>query len=254
MNNRPYILTLSGLDPSNGAGMGADIKTIESLKCLAFSICTANTVQNDVKLQSCSWTALKLMKSQLKLLFSRFEINYVKIGIVKNWFILNELIDDILSHNPQSKIILDPILASSSTYKFHDLAHQKGPLNQCFEMILNKIYLLTPNYHEMQQLFVDKNITQNIKHVSENCHLLLKGGHRHFQKGLDELFLKHGKTHKLKPESTGVSEKHGSGCVLSSAICSYLALGHELVHACKLAKRYTETFLKSNTTLLGYHG
>jgi len=50
-----------------------------------------------------------------------------------------------------------------------------------------------------------------------------------------------------------VSEKHGSGCVLSSAIASYLALDFPKTKACYKGKRYTERFLKSNRTKLGYH-
>ena len=254
MKKRPRILTLSGLDPSNGAGMGADIKTIEALKCFAFSVCTANTVQNDVTLLSSYWINLEVMKSQIKLLFSRFDIGYVKIGIVQNWLILNELIDYLLLYNTEITIVLDPILTSSSDFSFHDTVNQKDDLKNSFEKVLDKIHLLTPNYHEIQQLYPDKSTKQSIEHITAKTHLFLKGGHRLKHKGTDELLIKQGDIHVFKPRVKNISEKHGSGCVLSSAICSYLALGYSLVQACDEGKRYTEKVLKSNTTLLGYHG
>jgi len=57
MKNRPYILTIAGFDPSGGAGLTADIKTFESLKCYGLAVCTANTVQNDTAFSACYWNA-----------------------------------------------------------------------------------------------------------------------------------------------------------------------------------------------------
>ena len=57
----------------------------------------------------------------------------------------------------------------------------------------------------------------------------------------------------LCPEKKEVSIKHGSGCILSSAIAANIALGLDLKTACHKAKTYTETKLSSNKSLLAYH-
>ena len=55
---RPYVLTVAGLDPSAGAGLGADIKTIERIKCYGLAVCSGNTAQNDQVLSAVDWTDL----------------------------------------------------------------------------------------------------------------------------------------------------------------------------------------------------
>lgn len=260
MKKRPYILTIAGFDPSNGAGLTADIKTIEALKGYGLSACTANTIQNDVELMACQWIDFEIIKNQIELLFDRFTIDYVKIGIVQNWKVLNAIIDVLLEKNDAIKIVLDPVLKSSSDFDFHpsnknlrdsDLG-QDGIGNQ-FEEVLKKIYLLTPNYQEIEKLYTNKTIEETIIHIGSITNLFLKGGHRKEAVGKDELFTTSGKRFTFNPKRQNISEKHGSGCVLSSAITTYLALEFSLVKACYRGKKYTEKVLSSNSSLLGYH-
>jgi hydroxymethylpyrimidine/phosphomethylpyrimidine kinase len=70
--------------------------------------------------------------------------------------------------------------------------------------------------------------------------------------GVDYLYTKND-IHKFTTTNTELNAKHGSGCVLSSAITANLALGFDLVTSCTNAKQYIEKFLGSNKTLLGYH-
>ncbi|TPN87565.1 hydroxymethylpyrimidine/phosphomethylpyrimidine kinase [Aquimarina algicola] len=252
MKNRPNILTIAGFDPSGGAGILADIKTIESLKGYGVAVCTANTIQNDIKFLSCDWVNKDIIKEQLDSILERFTISFVKIGVVKNWKTLHFIIDHILDKVQNIKIILDPVLKSSTAYAFQN-PDQDKELNHEFDKILEKIHLITPNYKEIQMLYPDQTIDEAIKHISCRTHLFLKGGHREDAIGKDELFTTTGKHYILNPKGNKCSEKHGSGCVLSSAITTYLALGYPLLKSCLKAKRYTEKILSSNDTLLGYH-
>ncbi len=260
MKSRPNILTIAGFDPSSGAGLTADIKTFEALKCYGLAICTANTIQNDIEFKACYWTDVEVIKNQIEVLFDQFTIDYAKIGIVQNWEILNEIIDLLLKKNAEIKIVLDPVLKSSSDFDFRnsnvsssDPDFNRDCIENKFDEVLNKIYLLTPNYQEIEKLYPDKTIKETIKFISAKTNLFLKGGHRKEAVGKDELFAKNGEYFVLNPKGKKNSEKHGSGCVLSSAITSYLALGFPLLKACFRAKRYTEKVLSSNTSLLGYH-
>lgn len=256
MKIRPYILIIAGFDPSSGAGLTADIKTIEALKGYGLAACTSNTIQNDIELKACCWVDVEVIKNQIEILFDRFTIEFVKIGIVQNWKVLNEIIDVLLEKNKKIKIVLDPILRSSSDFDFHKSENDSSDLDvkqNNFENILEKIYLLTPNYQEIEKLYIDKTIEETIVHISSKTNLLLKGGHRKENVGKDELFTRKGKHFTLNAKEQNVSEKHGSGCILSSAVITYLGLGFPLLKACFRAKRYTEKVLSSNDTLLGYH-
>ena len=247
MKKRPYILTIAGLDPSSGAGLTADVKTFETLKCYGLSVCTANTVQNDTDFEACHWMTSDVILEQLNILFKRFQIDYVKIGIVENWNVLSLIVDELLELNPKIKIVLDPVLSSSSKFDFHNSN------TEILDKLLPKIYMLTPNYNEIKQLYFELNLQDAIKHISSKTNLLLKGGHHPDKLGQDVLFTLKGKQCNLNPKFSDCSEKHGSGCVLSSAITSYLALGFPLLKACYRGKRYTEKFLSSNKSLLGFH-
>lgn len=88
--------------------------------------------------------------------------------------------------------------------------------------------------------------------LSKYCAVLLKGGHNPEEIGVDYLYTANNIL-RLAPNNTSVFEKHGSGCVLSSAITANIALDQDLKTACTNAKKYTETYLQSNQTKLGYH-
>lgn len=253
MNKRPTILTIAGFDPSNGAGLTADIKTFEQLKCYGLAVCSANTIQHDLEFKSCYWTPIEVITEQIKVLFDRFQIDYVKFGIVENWETLLSLINYIQTLNASVKIIVDPILTSTSNFDFHSKADQKSNESKLDEL-LSKSYLLTPNYQEIKKLYPEKTREETIKYLSNKTNLLLKGGHRETDIGKDQLFTVEGKHYSLHPKLKNCSEKHGSGCVLSAAITSYLALGYPLLKACYKGKKYTEKVLSSNKSLLGYHG
>ncbi len=245
MKKRPYILSIAGFDPSGGAGLVADCKTFEALKCQGLSVCTANTIQTDTDFFDCVWTDDALLKKQLEVLLNRFSIKVIKIGIIKNWTLLNEVLNTILSFDSTIKVVLDPVLTSSTNFNF-----QTDFNEVVFNEVLSKIYLLTPNYNEIQQLFPEKEITETMKHISSKTNLFLKGGHNEAEKGKDYLYTSNGKVHPINPKYE-VFPKHGSGCVLSSAIAGQLALGFSLLKSCFRGKRFTEKYLASSSGLLG---
>lgn len=252
MKTKPYVLSIAGFDPSNGAGLSADVKAMEFSGVYGLSVCSANTVQNDIEFKACHWTPFEIMEAQLKLLFNRFEINWVKIGVVENWKVLFRLIQQIKSYNSNVKFVLDPVLKATSSFDFHKTAHET--FYQDFENVLDQVFLITPNYSEIELLYDKLNVEETIFLLNERTNVLLKGGHDPKEKGTDQLYLMNGEHYSILPDAIKIYEKHGSGCVLSSVITSYLAQGYEVVEACSIGKEYIERFLNSNSTLLGYHG
>lgn len=247
-NDKNYILTIAGHDPSGGAGLTSDIKTFETLGLYGLSVCTAVTVQNDIDFKHCEWMPPKVILSQIEMLFKRFKINVVKIGIIQSWDILSLVLDKLHMLNPEIKIILDPIIKATAGFDFHTTENQN---------ILNKIwaqcYIITPNYNEIKVLYPNLNIQNTIEHISSLTNVYLKGGHRTNKKGWDALYYNKIVKLNIAPRIERISEKHGSGCVLSSALASYTLLEQNIEDASKNAKYYVENFLNSNTSLLGNH-
>ncbi len=248
MNNHKYILTIAGHDPSGGAGITSDIKTFETHGMYGLSVCTAITVQNDLKFQHCTWISINIILAQIEILFERFEINTVKIGLVESWPVLLLILKKIHALNLPIKVILDPILKASAGFDFHS----KEEL-ELLDEIWKLCYIITPNYDEIQSLHPKMNIEKTLQHLSSFTKVYLKGGHRKDKKGWDKLYQSEIAMVNIPPTIAVVSEKHGSGCVLSAALASNLGLGIELEDACKNAKYYTEQFLNSHSSLLGTH-
>lgn len=245
--NIPYVLSLAGLDPSAGAGLLADIKTFESLGVYGLGVCTALTVQTDIRFLSVQWLAASQILEQARPLLERFPVSFCKIGIMSDVQTLLEVITGLKALQPNLHIVLDPVLRASAGYTFHT-----APALNAWQQVLQQLYLLTPNYDEALLLSGRQDGQEAIQALLPHCTILLKGGHRLDKKGWDSLHTRTATIH-IPPGQTTVFPKHGSGCVLSAAITARLALGDTLTEACMNGKYYTERFLNSHSSLLGYH-
>ena len=247
--NRPFVLTIAGFDPSAGAGVLADVKTFEQHRVHGFAINTGNTIQTENEFVEMQWTDLNFVLKSLEKLFENYKIKAVKIGIVPSLSYLQSIVIAIKKLSPKTKIVWDTVLKSTTEFDFLNLENHSELMG-----ILKEIDLITPNYNEMQKLFPDYNSPLLWKRTENTASILLKGGHNPEEIGLDYLFLKN-EIFSLSPsnDAAKIFGKHGSGCVLSSAITANLALGQDLKAACINAKKYIETHLQSNPTKLGHH-
>lgn len=156
----------------------------------------------------------------------------------------------IKSLSSETKIVWDTVLKSTTEFDFLAIENQNDLI-----AILTKIDLITPNYNEILKLDShEKSIKIITEKLSKKCAVLLKGGHNPEEIGVDYLYLKK-EFFQFNPKTdkTIIFEKHGSGCVLSSAITANLALEQNLKTACINAKKYTETYLQTHSIKLGYH-
>lgn len=245
--NRPFALSIAGLDPCGGAGVLADVKTFEQHQVNGFAITTANTIQTENRFYEIQWTDLNFVIRSIETIFLNYEISTVKIGIVPGLHYLNRILSSIKLLSPMTKIVWDPVLKSSTKFEFMEL-NDDFILNEA----LSKIDLITPNYDEILILFPDFVSEKAWLQNEIKTAILLKGGHNETALGTDYLFLKNSVT-ELLPTDINFQPKHGSGCVLSSAITANLALGHNLKSACMEAKVYIEKYLNSSSSLIGYH-
>ena len=147
--------------------------------------------------------------------------------------------------HPDVKVIWDPILRATSGFTIHSIF-------EGLDVLLQSIYILTPNRNEILQLTGLTDSLDASRTLSTHTHLLLKGGHAK-DHATDIMFHHRERLFEVEGDRFKASDKHGTGCVLSSAIISYLALGHSIADACRNAKHYVEDFLQSNDSRLGYH-
>lgn len=245
--SRSILLSIAGADPSGGAGLLADVKTFEQHRCLGFAAVTAITAQTENTFLNAVWLPLQMVVDQCEPLLEKYKIDVVKIGVVESLDFMLELVHYIKSKNPNVKIIWDTVLKPSAGGEFISSID-----DIVLENILQQVYLITPNSLEVCRLAGVKEAKQAAALLSRYCNVYLKGGHLAEDKGTDFLYQKSTALAFL-PSHNNLPQKHGSGCILSSAIAANIALGSGLETACREAKQYIEIILNSNPNLLAYH-
>ena len=245
MKERPYVLTIGGFDPSGGAGVLADIKTMEALNVQGLAVLSARTIQTEDKFYDCLWERVSQIFSAVKILVERYPIKAVKIGIMPSAVPLMRIILYLHELLPNVPLVIDPVMRpSTSDYSFI------GVITTNFMKLLTPNDLLTPNGIEFRALF------QPLFHRGDypfDTNILVTGGHDAIGTSYvtDVLYTPQGKYELQTPRFEG--SKHGTGCIYSSAVASYLARGEKLLEACVLAQTYVAQYIASSSTLLGRH-
>lgn len=238
-------ISIAGHDASGGAGVLADVKTFEQCGVHGFGVISALTFQNDVEFEGVDWIAPEKIIRQIEMLLRRFKVQYVKIGLIENLDVLQEIIGYLQQQIGHVRIVFDPVLKASAGYLFHDADFAARIKN-----LLPQLYCMTPNIPEATRIFGENTLHQTLQ--SQPCHIYLKGGHTDEDIINDYLFTSDNE-YRFFNKRIPNGEKHGSGCVLSAALTAYLSLGMDIVTASRMANQYTQRFLASNPSLLGHH-
>ncbi len=117
--SRPYALSIAGFDPSAGAGVLADIKTFETNGVYGLGVVSALTWQNDVEFEKIEWMDCYKIIQQVSILLLRFDIKYIKIGLVESMNVLHQLIGFLKARIKYPVIIFDPVMKASAGFVFH---------------------------------------------------------------------------------------------------------------------------------------
>jgi hydroxymethylpyrimidine/phosphomethylpyrimidine kinase len=243
---RPYVLTVAGFDPCCGAGLTADIKTFEQLKVYGLAVCTSLTLQTEDNFISASWREVEDVRKEIEVLLKQYPVKAIKFGIVPSFEYIKTLVASIKNLRPDVQIVVDPVWKASSGF---NLNNNPFVLDKDF---LEQITLFTPNLPELQWMSSGNSTSAFISELISHTNILVKGGHRETDPGIDTLYTKNGSLDLVSFELDTYA-KHGSGCVLSAAITAYLAHNNDLTQACISAKSYIDKFLNSSKSLLGYH-
>ncbi len=246
MNKRPYVLTIAGFDPSSGAGVTSDIKTFEQHKVYGLGVLTSVTYQNEALFSGVKWLAFEEIEKQLEPL-KAYAPKAIKIGLIESATVLFKVLNWIKRNWPESFLIWDPILKASAGFSFHKALHL-----EIKSLIKGRIHLLTPNLPEYSQLFGEQSPQTIADQLASS--ILIKGGHQKGDEVCDELYNCQQEMFKIRSQKIkGDLQKHGTGCILSSAIAAGIANGNTLQAACSQAHFYVKKIISSNTSLLAYH-
>lgn len=229
---RPVVLCFSGLDPSGGAGLQADIEAIASCGAHAAIVATALTIQDSQQVYGFELVNPDLMRQQAEKVLADLPVAAIKLGMLGSAQAV-QTIFEVLAAYPHIPVIMDPVLAANSGGKLADDSLRESILN-----VLPRIRVLTPNSIEARRLSACNDLSTAVELLNQAPYLWVKGGHEAGTHIINTLYKNSCRIHEsVQPRLEG--EYHGSGCTLASALAAFIALGHDMATACQLAEKYT---------------
>lgn len=255
-NTRPLrVLTIGGLDPTGGAGIAADLKTIAAHGAWGTAALTAVTVQDTCRLHRVSALAPDLVAEQISAALCDIGTDAIKIGMLASAAIvarLARLLEERLVGVP---IVLDPVLAAGVGGALLDdeaiavLKHSLMPLAA----------IVTPNAPELARLTglaVDdaRSLERAARQLIDDtgaCAVFAKAGHLTDAVHRDLLITANGETAVFESPHLADPAHHGTGCTFASALACGLAAGRPLVEAASAAHKFVQQALRSGHRDLG---
>ena len=239
-NPTPVVLCFSGLDPSGGAGILADIESISSQGAICAPIVTAATVQDTQDVMSFAPMPPDLIVEQARAVLEDMPVSVIKIGMVGSAEIA-QAIHSVLKDYPDIKVVYDPVFSTETdgALSTPDLADSVRAL------LLPLTTILTPNIHEVHLLSPgsDTPAAAAVGLLETDCdYVLLTGTHG---KTLDVVHTLYGNHRELKRYSYKrlPHKYHGSGCTLAASLAALLAITNDVDSAVHQALDYTHKTL-----------
>ncbi len=262
----PVVLTIAGFDPSSGAGVTADIKTIAAHGCYGIAAITAMTVQSTAGVRQIVPVDPGLLSDTLDELASDVTISAVHIGMLGSGEIASRVSRFLEAARPP-KVVLDPIMESSSGARLLD----EAGISVLKERVLPLAIVITPNIHEAAALagipvknlddmkLAARRLQEMGAHsVVVNCAFQMAAGDHdamgaHLESAIDLLSERGQPSQTFRSDLLRSNNTHGTGCAFSTAIACHLAQRRSLSSAVLAAKSYV-TVTIANSYAIGKGG
>jgi hydroxymethylpyrimidine/phosphomethylpyrimidine kinase len=240
----PVVLTIAGFDPSSGAGVTADIKTIAAHGCYGVACITAITVQSTAGVRRVEAIDPELVTETLAELASDIPIAAVHIGMLGGAKVVKAVAEFLgqPGKNRLPNVVLDPILKSSSGADLLDAAGTRVLI----EKLIPLADVITPNVDEAALLtglkvrdLDEMRAAAGKLHQMGSGAVVITGGNLEKATDLLSFTTKRGVEEEVfKAERQRSNSTHGTGCAFATAMSCHLALDRGLAEAALLAKTY----------------
>jgi len=240
------IFAIAGSDPSGGAGVQADIKTISALGGYAMAAITALTVQDSNKVYDVHPVPVDIVDAQVRIILKDIMPDAIKIGMMASAETTQSLAR-IFSDFGDIPLIIDPVIQSSSGHQLLE----KRAVEILISDLLPRLALLTPNLAEAEILTGMSHLATpaDMRRAGEKilsmgaAAVLVKGGHLPGNIVTDILVTEQG-VHEFSSPKIQTRATHGTGCTLASAIATGLAQGMPLKAAVGRAHKYVHEAIR----------
>ncbi|BAO99581.1 bifunctional hydroxymethylpyrimidine kinase/phosphomethylpyrimidine kinase [Wolbachia endosymbiont of Cimex lectularius] len=242
-------LSIAGFDGSGGAGIQADLKVFSAFGCYGMTVLTALPVQNTVGVKKCYPLPLESIEEQLAAIFEDITPDVVKIGMLFSSEVAELVSESILKYTIKAPIVVDPVMVAKSG----DHLLFPEAVKSIQEKIIPISTVVTPNLSEAKELTgIEVRTKEEMLTVAKELlkfgskSVLLKGGHlKDSNESCDLLVTADDDYEWFSYPRIETKNTHGTGCTLSAAIASCLALGLDLFDSCRAAKKYISKALEA---------
>lgn len=246
LSDKPVVICFSGLDPTGGAGIQADIETLASLGCHATPIITSLTVQDTHNVHDVTPVESTMIIAQARAILEDMPVKCIKIGLLGSIGII-EALHTLIQDYPHLPVIFDPIQrAGGGTV----LANAKM-LNAIETLLLPHVELITPNRSEAHILAGQADSIDACANelMAKGCSHVLITDTDNQPETLTNKLWGHGRALASNEWPRCEGTYHGSGCTLTAASAAYLAHGTEVINAVRQAQSFTWQSIKHGQRL-----
>ena len=237
------VLSIGGSDPSSGAGVQSDIKTFENHGVYGFTVITAITSQNTKKISKIMPISPKNIKSQLESVFSDFQIDSIKIGMMYDSSIIKTV--HTMIKNQKCPIVVDPIIESTTK----TVLLKKSAIMDYRKMIIPLATIITPNKRESKILSGCNKVENAARKLQElGARNVIITGFRESNRCIEDFVMEYDNNYILKGKRIKMIN-HGSGCNYSASITASLARKKSIYEAASYAKEYVYESIKNSKDL-----
>lgn len=239
------VLTIAGSDSSGGAGIQADIKTMQANGVYAMSAVTALTAQNTTGVTGIMEVTPEFLGKQLDAVMTDIRPDAVKIGMVSSGKLIKVIAEKLKEYQIE-KIVVDPVMIATSGSRLIS----ENAIATLQTYLLPIATVITPNIPEAEalagmEIAFEKDMIEAAKKINEtyHCAVLCKGGHS--LNDANDLLYENQNATWFHGKRINNPNTHGTGCTLSSAIASNLAKGYSLEQSIGRAKVYISGALEA---------
>lgn len=235
-HHKPVVMCFSGLDPTGGAGIQADIETLFSLGCHGAPIITALTVQDTENVLSLSPLSASYIADQAHTVIADMNVDCFKLGLLPNLEVI-KAIHQILIENSTIPVVLDPVLAAGGGFGFGGEEVVAGTT----ELLMPLTTVVTPNTAELTTLIPDATDQESAAQalLATGCQSVLLTGTHADSDDVENWLYRNEMPPQLSAWPRLDASYHGSGCTLASAIAAGLAKGFSVAEAAGKGQKFT---------------
>ncbi|WP_449408574.1 bifunctional hydroxymethylpyrimidine kinase/phosphomethylpyrimidine kinase [Microbacterium maritypicum] len=248
----PRVLSIAGSDPSGGAGIQADLKSIAANGGYGMAAVTALTAQNTQGVRDVHVPPADFLRTQLDAISEDIVVDAVKIGMLADAEVIREVAGWLDEVRPPI-VVLDPVMVATSGDRLLDAAAESA-----LQGLLERADVVTPNLAELaalsgttidgwpEALAAARELSQRV-----GAAVLVKGGHLPGDSVPDALVdARRGALREFPGSRIDTRNTHGTGCSLSAALATLLARGQDPVAAVSSARDWLRESLRTSDALL----